>query len=405
MAMSDLGAILFVRYNRVLRATFMGVVLVACTLVYLRFEHTLNANTATLAEYMQEQADALDAILKNSTDAVNALHLHAETWYRLHPQAPAPSPLLLALQHCRVANAICLDTPPTPWRTSDIGNLTGFPGPLTEMRRRELEMALSLNDCFRSITSNLPEAAWVYYTSKQRFINVFPWISSDKYFYADSLTQQEFFREVSSSRNEGQPTAWTSAYIDEAGKGTMVTASSGVCVDGWFLGAVSLDLTLAGLNEFVRKWRAKSRTLFIINNHGQLLAHPSLVQPQALQVLPREAAFPPAIAADLPASLLASRSRLVLVHGYYMETMGIRNAPFQLVLLVPLGEPILASLETGVLTVLLLVLGLAVMLVAANRLAYRDAVLPAQKLVRYIQQESSAPGQTIPAVPAAWHWA
>ncbi|OYO27921.1 SpoIIE family protein phosphatase [Janthinobacterium sp. PC23-8] len=400
--MSDLSATLFARYNWVMRATFIGVVLIACVLVYRRFEYTLSAHSATLAGQMQEQASALDAIMKSSADGVNTMRQHAQTWYRLHPQAPAPSPLLQALQDCREHAGICLDTPPPPWRTSDIGNLTGVPGPLTPALRRDLEMALSLNDSFRSIGNRVQEAAWVYYISQLRFINLYPWVSSKKYFYADSLMQKAFFRDVRHARDEAQPVAWTSAYLDDAGQGAMVTASAGVFDNGQFQGVVAVDVTLERLNTFVRNWRANAGTLFIINTHGQLLAHPSLVQPQAPQILPRETAFPPAIARDLPATLLASRGHLVLAHGYYMETIGISNAPFQLVLLVPQHELIMLSLETGVLIVLLLVIGLTVMLVVANRLTYLDAVLPAQKLVRYIQLESSGPGQPMPVVPTAW---
>ncbi len=400
--MSDLTTNLFVRYNRVMRGAFVGVLLVACALVYLQFERTLDAETRSLAGRMQEQGVALDAILKSSTDAVNTMRMHAETWYRLHPQAPATSPLLQALRPCGATGGVCLDAPPPPWSTREVGNLTGFPGPPTPALTRELEMALSLNDAFRTIKANLPEATWVYYTSAHRFINIYPWVASQKFFYADSLQKKPFFREVEPARNDSRRIIWTPAYIDEAGAGLTITAAAGVFAEGVFQGAVSLDITLARLNEFVRGWHSEFGTLFIINERDQLLAHPSLVQPNASKVLPGATAFPPVLATRLAATLKASHGRFVRTQGYYVETLPIRNAPFRLVLIVPQFTLVVSSLRTGIVAVVLLVLGLAAMLVAANRLAYHDVVLPAQKLVSYIHDESNGSAKSIPAVPPAW---
>lgn len=400
--MADLTTSLFVRYRRVMRVTFAGVLLVACALIYLQFERTLRAETTSLAERMQEQAVALDAILKNSADAVNAMRIHAEARYRLHSAERSASPLLSALHPCTPDGGVCLDTPPSPWTQNDVGNLTGYVQAPSAAVARELDMALNLNDTFRTIKSNIPEAAWVYYTSSERFINIYPWVASRTFFYADSLKEKAFFRDVTPEQNPARRIIWTPAYIDEAGKGLMVTASAGVFTEGQFRGAVSLDLTLTQLNAFVRNWHAEFGTLFIVNRHGQLLAHPSLIQAGTEKIPPLSAAFPAALGNEPGDILDASEGRILRTHGYYVETLAINNAPFHLVLIVPQWDLFRSSLQTGVLTVLLLVVGLTAMLVAANRLTYQDAVLPAQKLVRYIDDESRGAAKSIPPVPPAW---
>lgn len=412
--MTDLSAALFARYRRIVRGTFVGVLLVACALIYLQYIRTLRAETRSLSDRMGEQSIALDAIMKNGVDAVNAMRLHAETWYRLHPQTPPalqpvlqpalppPSPLVRALQRCGAPGRICLDDPPLPWSTRDVGNLTGVPGALTPELVTELEMALSLNDPFRTIIANLPAAAWVYYTSARRFINIYPWTPSSTFFYADTLKQKDFFLDVEPTRNPARRVVWTPAYIDEAGKGMMVTTSAGVFDHGQFRGAVSLDLTLTQLNRFVDNWHTDFGTLFIINDRHQLIAHPTLVRAGASTVQPADAAFPAAARVPLVAALDAVRNHLTLVHGYYIETRRIASAPFTLVLLVPQRDIVVSSLQSGVLAALLLVVGLTTMLAAANRFTHHDAVQPAQMLVRYIQDESNGAAKTIPAVPAAW---
>lgn len=400
--MADLTATLFLRYNRIMRGTFVGVLLVACALVYLQFQRTLDAETASLTQRMQEQGVALDAILKSSTDAVNSMRIHAQTWYILHPDPQPPSPLRQALRPCHSPGGVCLDNPPLPWTFDQIGNLTGFPGPPTPALNQDLEMALSLNDVFLTIKANIPEAAWVYYTSAQRFINIYPWIASKDFFYADTLKKKTFFQGVEPAQDPSRRIIWTPAYLDEAGQGVMVTASAGVFQNGQFRGAVSLDLTLVRLNQFVRNWHSQFGTLFIINDRGQLLAHPTLVQPGGSEVLPVSAAFPPSMAANLNATLTNSSDHFLLTHGYYVEALGIQNAPFRLVLIVPRWALVVSALQAGVLSVLLLVIGLTVMLLVASQLTQRDAITPAQKLVRYIHDENLGSVKTIPDVPQAW---
>ncbi|WP_296223966.1 SpoIIE family protein phosphatase [Ralstonia sp. UBA689] len=400
--MADLATSLFERYRHIMRVTFVGVLLVACALIYLQFERALHAKTINLAERMQEQTVALDAILKSSADAVNSMRVHAEARYRLHDAERPSSPLRNALHPCAPDGGVCLDLPPSPWTQNDVGNLTGYVLAPSAAVARELDMALNLNDTFRAIKSNIPEAAWVYYTSSERFINIYPWVASRTFFYADSLKEKAFFRDVTPERNPTRQIIWTPAYIDEAGKGLMVTTSAGVFTDGQFRGAVSLDLTLTQLNAFVRNWHAEFGTLFIVNRHGQLLAHPSLIPADAEKILPLSSAFPAALNGELRDILEASEGRILRTHGYYVETRTINNAPFRLVLIVPQWDLFRSSLQTGGMTVLLLVIGLTAMLVVANRLAYQGAVLPAQKLVRYIDDEGKGTAKSIPAVPPAW---
>jgi sigma-B regulation protein RsbU (phosphoserine phosphatase) len=60
------------------------------------------------------------------------------------------------------------------------------------------------------------------------------------------------------------------------------------------------------------------------------------------------------------------------------------------------------ALETGVPSVLVLVLSLTLMLMIASRMTYNDAIVPAQKLVRYIQDEDRGSVKSIPDIPQAW---
>ncbi|WP_250478471.1 MULTISPECIES: SpoIIE family protein phosphatase [unclassified Caballeronia] len=400
--MSDLTAALFARYNRVMRIALVGVLVVACALVYLQYRMTLQAQTSGVSQRMQEQAIALDALVRSSTDAVNAMRIQGETWLRLHPQGAPDTALLDALRPGREPDSIQLDALPAPWTPADAGNLTGLVGPRTRALDRELKMALSLNGPFKTIMANLPGATWVYYTSARRFINIYPWVASKDYFYADSLRKQEFFTEVQRAPGPERSVFWTPVYVDEAGKGLMVTASAGVFDGSAFRGSVSLDLTLGWLNQFVRTWPPGLGRMFIVNDRGQLLADPELVHAGAQEVRMAADAFPPALRRDVERVLRDADGRLTIFDDYYIEAVGIGHAPFRLVLLLPRWNLQRVALETGVPSVLVLVLSLTLMLMIASRMTYNDAILPAQKLVRYIQDEDRGSVKSIPDIPQAW---
>ncbi|WP_321910580.1 MULTISPECIES: SpoIIE family protein phosphatase [unclassified Paraburkholderia] len=400
--MVDLTAVLFKRYNRVMWGTFVGVLLVACALVYFRFKLILGAETASLVQSVQEQAVVLDAIVKSNADAVNEMRIHAQSWYRLHPEGARPSQLRRALQPCPDSGRVCLDRLPPPWTTADAGNLTGLIDSPAPPLDKELEMALSLNDVFKAIKANLAGVTWAYYSSRRRFSNAYPWASSKEFFYTDTAAQREFLDSVERAPDPKRAVVWSPAYLDQAGRGVMITASAGVYGDGAFLGAVSIDVTLNWLNQFLRNWRSPFGTLFIINDRGQLIAHPTLVHDGALGVESAAVAFPRSLAQDMNATLEASTGRLVLLHGYYVETVAIQNSPFRLVLLAPQWALVSTALQTGLPSMFLLLISLAIMLVTASRFAYRDVIVPAQKLVRYIQDEQRGSVKSIPDIPRPW---
>lgn len=399
---ADMKATLFSRYNRVMRGVFVGVLLIAFALVCLQFKLTLAAEQTSLAQRMQEQVVAIDALVESSVDAVNSMRIEAQTWYRLHPAGAPPSDLRQALRPCPDAGRVCLDQLPPPWTTLDTGNLTGVVGESSPGFERELAMALSLNSTFKTIKATQPGVAWAYYVSARRFVNLYPWVPSQSYFFDDLLLQKELFKGVEPERDPDRSILWTPAYVDDAGKGVMVTASAGVYGDGRFRGVVALDLTLGWLNQFVRSWHAGPAIVFIVNDKGQLIAHPTLVHRGQRTVLPVWAAFPESMRGSLSSTLDESRNQITLRNGYYVETLTIHNAPFRLVLLVPMWELVCAALQNGIPLALLLLAGLTVMMVLASRTAYRDAIAPAQKLVRFIQDEASGSGKSIPEVPEEW---
>lgn len=134
----------------------------------------------------------------------------------------------------------------------EAGNITGL-GQIPEkgILRDELNLALQYNNFFSSHYEKYPDVAWLYYTSESNFINMFPWVSSKDFIYSEKLKTVEFFKVANPENNPQREIVWTSAYIDHAGKGLMVTLSAPVYDNDIFKGVVSLDLTNVWLNNII----------------------------------------------------------------------------------------------------------------------------------------------------------
>lgn len=144
---------------------------------------------------------------------------------------------------------------------------------------REINMALLLNPQFAATAENIPNLAWAYYTSANRFLALYPAISCSDFHFTDDLLDHEFFKLGTPEVNPDHKPFWTQAYVDEAGKGLMATVGAPVYEGGRFLGTVAIDLTLQVLSQYVKNAEMDSGLSFIVNDKGQLLAHPTLVAP------------------------------------------------------------------------------------------------------------------------------
>ncbi|WP_119300308.1 sensor histidine kinase [Dongia deserti] len=143
---------------------------------------------------------------------------------------------------------------------------------------QEVEMSLLLAPQFAAAAENIPNMAWAYYTSANRFIAMYPNVSCADFFYSDDLRAHEFFSLGRPEVNPHRSQFWTSAYVDEAGKGLMATLGAPVYgPEGNFRGTVAIDLTMETLSRYVASEELGEGTLLVVNAQEQVLAHPSLL--------------------------------------------------------------------------------------------------------------------------------
>lgn len=156
-----------------------------------------------------------------------------------------------------------------------MGNLTGVgPIPEDENLRREINLGLELNTFFRKIHELIPDAAWLYYTSDSGFSSIYPFVSSDEFFYKDEFRKASFFFYANSINNPKRASVWTPVYLDLAGKGLMVTYSCPLYVEEDFKGIISLDFT----NQFFSNILHSKYEGYLADQTGALIASSKNIQ-------------------------------------------------------------------------------------------------------------------------------
>lgn len=172
-----------------------------------------------------------------------------------------------------------LDSLPEVFKQNKVGNLTLLNpnGKLTKEKILEIKMALSLTDPFRLILNHVTDSPWIYYTSND-FILLAPFVPSKDFFMSNNLVEvKEFYKNGKPDNNPGRKPFWTSAYLDEVGKGFMTTYAVPVYDENTFLGTVAIDVTFDQFNSLIKAFPIEVGEVFIYNKQNQLIASPSKV--------------------------------------------------------------------------------------------------------------------------------
>jgi len=208
----------------------------------------------SLLQEFETKARTKEALLSRYIDLCNG-YIELLTVYGMdfleHNNAPE-SPLMAELQYDPALDRYHSDHLMISGFSVHNGSLTGsgrIPEDLSD--RQEINLAFHLNESFRRIYEELPEAAWLYYTSENNFILMYPWIASEDFRFSEALQKEVFYQDVAPNRNPLRKSLWTPVYLDHAGKGMMVTLSSPVYRNDSFAGVVSIDLTNETLSSLL----------------------------------------------------------------------------------------------------------------------------------------------------------
>ena len=163
---------------------------------------------------------------------------------------------------------------PPGYSENDIGNITGAgPVPATNsLTAKEIAMTIGLLPLFKTIVNRDLDTPWVYYTSQNRFTHIFPRASPSQFFYSDKSLEYDVFTMALPKNNPQRKVFWTPPYLDEAGKGMMVTVGAPVYQENAFRGTIAIDITLSKLDLLLKNFVTSQIQIFLYTQKGDFLA-------------------------------------------------------------------------------------------------------------------------------------
>jgi signal transduction histidine kinase len=333
-------------------------------------EREYQARLDHLQRELGDLTESVTGLVTASTDHVDLLTRQAEALLEEPAASFAARRSFAALAPSEFFSGYALDHLPAGSGPNDFVNLTGAGEvpPIQSGAGREMLMALSLGPLLKATHAQIPEAAWIYYTSGNHFMAIAPRVPSRDFHWEEALLTYPFYTGGAPAQNPDRALFWTDIYVDAAGKGLMATVGKPVYdKPGRFRGTINLDLTLATIGGFMARLDFGHGRTFLVNAENHVIADSAGLPKEALVNLADALPKSP----SLDATEHSSRDHPAVFHRHgdwvvYASPVG--GAPWRLIMLVDrhaLVLEVLRSLWIGFAGIALL--GIALIAVEQRR--------------------------------------
>ena len=402
----------FRNYNRVVGVAFLAIVLLTLGFFLHQINEKRKEELAIIVGHVERHSQFIEFVLRSSLDYLETLRTAAHSQYLDQPQRASPAAELDALSRKHLfkmlrqnssASAFDLDT--LPDRDSG-GNLTGI-GSLqgrSQAFYMDVGMALELNQAFRSIVFNLPNAAEASFTSVENFDITSPWQESSKRKFETARYQRPVWRMGTPESNPNREKYWAPVHFGGKDTGLLVPVGVPIYNHNEFRGVVAIETSLDYLNRINADFGYKLGTVMLVDAQGVVLAHPSLAR-MALDLQTTQT-----LAELLPAEVVAERPQLrdlpdnqpAEIAGHVLVKHSFVSAPWTLVYSVPTQTLWYKLLQERGAAMLAMFLGLTTLIIVMYAVTAREFVVPATKLVQHLAAESQFRPVPAPKVPFPW---
>jgi len=305
------------------------------------FESTAKSRQTNLNDHIQLSSNFIDDIT-----------MYGNNFFK-HNKNEA-SEIYTILKYNSTSNYYNLDAVGGTEYEETTGNLTGL-GSITEngLNSDDVNLALHYNEFFSKFYNRLPDVAWIYYTSENNFINIYPWIASEDFEFTKELKDEGFYRLANPQNNPLHKSIWTPAYLDHAGKGIMVTLSSPIYDKDTFKGVVSLDLTTKKLSDIIN---SEYESYLIDDTNSVIATSQDIVFNEDVIKLSDLLKNPES---EIKKIKEAEKNSVQMVGNYYIYNGTFSYAPWEMLIIVPIysivGKSALFTLPILIICFLLLV--------------------------------------------------
>ncbi|MEZ4525733.1 MAG: methyl-accepting chemotaxis protein [Desulfobacterales bacterium] len=385
---------MFRRYSYMNFTVFSFLFIVLFSLLYLHIQSQIGQDFSHLQERFRIQADHIDNFLKTVHADVSVLRTQAEAYFHMSSGGKNRHMLFEHIGDSEDGAYFHGDRFPDIMGKDMNANLTG----IGSFRNRntafydEISMSLHLSPLLRYCFHTLGIAPWVYYTSKNRFISIYPRVSSADFKYADEMLTHEFYQLGLPEKNPGRSVFWTEAYMDEYGKGLMVTCAAPVYLADDFKGTVAIDITLDFLSTQIRVFEPEKGKMFLFNDRKQLLAHPEIVSSKEKEVTGVQAALPEK-SEDSARSMNEDNGdelRILHMNSHRIILKKMKNAPWTVAFLMPQPSVMEGFAKKIGLETLSVLTAICILLMMFSGLTKKYFIHPSKEMVRLIASEGAA---------------
>jgi len=156
---------------------------------------------------------------------------------------------------------------------------------------------------------------------------MYPWVSSEEFSYSDGLKKVPFYTVAIPENNLTRDAVWTPVYLDEAGKGLMVTLSSPIYDGDTFMGVVSADLTNSKLSTLLEC----PYESYLVDSTNSVIATTEEVDFKGKVYTLEELVKNTHI--DMAEIKAVNGHAVEIVGNYYIYTTEFANAPWKMIML------------------------------------------------------------------------
>lgn len=317
------------------RLNKIGIVIVVICIIVLTFT---NQYLIALDDFQKESATKDSAIVRDvdlSSGFMELVKIYGNNYISSYQ---GKSEYYYYLEYDSEKGGYHLDSiEGTPLQTM-LGNLTGSGRiPTSGIKLREINLAFNLNTYFRKVYEMIPDVTWIYYTSNNDFVSMYPWVSSEDFFYEEGLKEANFFTYVKPENNPERKSVWTPVYDDYAGQSHMVTYSCPLYYGQDFMGAISLDFTCVYLSKLM----STDYEGYLEDQNGSVIAVSKAELPTQISSVREVMKYSEP---EWRALKKLSKNKVNLFRGNYIYIAEYENAPWILYYRVPLWRLVLKAL-------------------------------------------------------------
>jgi len=291
-ARSDLRAML--RYIAASMVVVLVVLVIATTILASRDRAMVRQDREALCEHFKEFSLRIDNVFFRMSEHLEMLRLDAEYFFQyadLRLSQPEQDIYDSLQETSRGFHTVLSDE-----QKKTAGALTGG-GSITNRDAifyRELKLAVHLNGGFSRMFKAIEGLTWIHYFGDTRIINIYPWVPSEEFHFKELEREvydvsgpeaNEWYWMARPKENPDRRLKWAKAYYDGAGQGIMTTAFVPIYDGERFAGTIGADFLVDDLNYVMRSFLPKRMgTMVLVDQKGQVLAHPSKVSAAAKKI-------------------------------------------------------------------------------------------------------------------------